>query len=54
MSKLIIYCPLGKDLEKQTKTIEDQGKKQIKAFEEHGKHLVKSNVFADKEVHHLI
>ena len=31
------YSPLGKALEKQTKTIEDQGKKQIKAIEDHGK-----------------
>ena len=30
------YSPLGKALEKQTKTIEDQGKKQIKAVEDHG------------------
>ena len=34
------YSPLGKALEKQTKTIEGQGKKQIKAFEDHGKQLV--------------
>ena len=31
------YSPLGKAFEKQTKTIEDQGKKQIKATEDHGK-----------------
>ena len=30
---------LGKVLEKQRKTIEDQGKKQIKAIEDHGKHF---------------
>ena len=29
--------------EKQTKTIEDQGKKQIKALEEHGKQLINSS-----------
>ena len=29
--------PLGQALEKQTKTIDNQGKKQIKALEEHGK-----------------
>ena len=29
--------PLGKALEKQTNTIEDQGKKQIKVMEEHEK-----------------
>ena len=37
------YCPLRKGFEKQTKTIEDQGKKQIKELEEHGKQLIKSN-----------
>ena len=31
------YPPLGKVVEKQTKTIEYQGKKKIKAIEEHGK-----------------
>ena len=31
------YSPLGKALEKQTKPIADQGKKQIKAIEDHGK-----------------
>ena len=31
------YSPLGKALEKQTKRIEDEGKKQIKAIEDHGK-----------------
>ena len=34
------YSPLVKDLEKQTKTIEDQGEKQIKALEKHGKQLI--------------
>ena len=28
------YSPLGKTLEKQIKTIEDQGKKQVKAMED--------------------
>ena len=37
------YSPLGKALEKQTKMIEDQGKKQIKAVEVHLKQLVESN-----------
>ena len=37
------YSPLGKAFEKQTKTIEEQGRKQIEAIEEHGKQLVKSN-----------
>ena len=32
-----IYTPWGKAFEKETKTIEDQGKKQIRAIEEHGK-----------------
>ena len=35
------YSPLGKAFEKQTKTIEEQGKK--KAIENHGKQLVESN-----------
>ena len=29
------YSPLGKDFEKQTETIEEQGKKQIKAIDDH-------------------
>ena len=37
------YFPLGKALEKQTKTIEDQGENQIKAFEKHGKQLIMSS-----------
>ena len=37
------YFPLGKALEKQTKTIEDQGKKQMKAIDDYGKQLVESN-----------
>ena len=37
------YSPLGKAFEKQTKTIEDQGKKQIKAIEDHEKQLAESN-----------
>ena len=37
------YSPLGNTFEKQTKTIEDQGKKQIKALEEHERQLVKFN-----------
>ena len=31
------YSPLGKDFEKQTKTIEEQRRKQIEAIKEHGK-----------------
>ena len=40
-----IYSPLGKDFEKQTKTVKDQGKKkqQMKALEEHEQKLVESN-----------
>ena len=37
------YSPLGKAFEKQTKTIEEQGRKQIEAIEEHRKRLVKSS-----------
>ena len=35
-----IYFPLEKALEKQTKTIEEQSRKQIKAIEDHRKELV--------------
>ena len=41
--------PLGKALEKQTKTIEDQGKRQIKAIEDHGKQLVQCNELVRKD-----
>ena len=41
----IKYFPLGKPFQKETTTIESQGKKQTKTLEEHGKQLVKSNVF---------
>ena len=37
------YAPLGRSLEKQTKTIEDKGKKQIKAIKDHIKHYFESN-----------
>ena len=40
------YSPLGKALEKQTKTIQDQRKTKMKAIEDHGKHLVDSNELA--------
>ena len=33
------YSPLGKAFEKETKTIEEQGKKQIKAIDDHGKKI---------------
>ena len=36
------YSSLGKALEKQTKTIEDQGEKQVKAIEKNIKQLLKS------------
>ena len=39
--KKFTYSPLGKALEKQIKTIEDQGEKQVKTLEEHEKQLVK-------------
>ena len=37
--------PLDKALEKQIKTIKDQGEKQIKEIKKPGKQLVKSNEF---------
>ena len=37
------YSPMNKALEKQTKTIADQIKKQIKAIADHGKQLVEPN-----------
>ena len=43
------YFPLGKTFEKQTKSIEDQGKKQIKTIEGHGKQLAESNDFIQKK-----
>ena len=45
-----IYSPLGEVLEKQTKTIIDQGKKQIKAIEDHEKELVESNRLIKKDI----
>ena len=44
------YYPLGKALQKQTKTIEGQEKNHIKAIENHGKQLVKSNAFVKKMI----
>ena len=47
------YSPLGKALEKQIKTIEDQGKKQVKAIQEN-KQLVninKDDDYKDKLLH---
>ena len=43
------YFLLGKALEKQTKSIEDQGKEQVKAIEDHGKQFVQSNVLIKKD-----
>ena len=43
------YSPLGKAFEKQTKTIEDQGKKKIKAIEDDEKQLVESNELIKKD-----
>ena len=42
------YSSLGKNLEKQTKTVEDQGKKQIAAIEYHVKYMVESNALINK------
>ena len=39
---------MGKTLEKQTKTLKDQDKKQIKAIEDREKQLVQSNGFISK------
>ena len=39
----------GKAFERQTKTTEEQARKQVSAIEEHGKQLVKSNEFPEKE-----
>ena len=46
------YSPLGKALEKQVKTIEDQGKKQVKAIQDN-KQLVNINKddYKDKQLH---
>ena len=42
------YSCSEKALEKQTKTIESQSKKQIKALEEHGKQLAEANELIKK------
>ena len=41
------YSPLGKALEKQIKTIEDQGKKQVKAIQDN-KQLINKDDYKDK------
>ena len=43
------YSPLGKVFEKQTKTIEDQGKNQIGAIKESGKQRIESNEVAKND-----
>ena len=43
------YSSLRKALEKQIKTIKDQGKKQTKGIEDHGKQLVESNTLIKKD-----
>ena len=45
----LTYFLLGKALEKQTKSIEDQGKEEIKTIEDHGKQFVQSNVLIKKD-----
>ena len=42
------YSPLGKALEKQIKTIEDQGKKQVKAVQDNKQILHKDDNYEDK------
>ena len=44
------YSPLEKSFEKQTKTNEDQSKKQIKAIESHGKQLVEPDELIKKDI----
>ena len=40
------YSPFGKTFEKQTKTIEDQGKNRISAIKESGKQIIEFNEVA--------
>ena len=42
------YSLLGKPLERQTKAIEDQDRKQIRANQDHGKQPVESNEFVKR------
>ena len=42
------YSPLGKALEKQIKTIEDQGEKQIKTIEDNIKQLISGNDYKNR------
>ena len=43
------YTPLGKPIEKQTKTTENQCEKQIKTIEENGKQLAETNSVVKKD-----
>ena len=45
---------MGKAFEKQTKTIEDQGKNQISAIKEHGKQMIESNELAKIDFNRLV
>ena len=45
---------MGKAFEKQTKTIEDQGKNQISAIKEHGKQMTESNELAKIDFNRLV
>ena len=42
------YSPLGKALEKEIKTIEDQGKKQVKAIQDNKQIVNKDDDYKDK------
>ena len=42
------YYPLGKALEKQIKTIEDQGEKQIKTIQDNRKQLISGNDYKNR------
>ena len=42
------YSPLGKALEKQIKTIEDQGEKQIKTIQDNRKQLISGNDYKNR------
>ena len=42
------YSPLGKALEKQIKTIEDQGEKQIKTIQDNRKQLISDNDYKNR------
>ena len=46
----LIYSPLGKAFEKETKTIEDQGEKQIKAIQDNKKQLADTQELTIKNI----